>query len=104
MSNCYPQRNLKTGQIQKSLCEDCINNLKIKYHKTTAFWCDDLMEASRDIENNKVFEHEQNCIYLSISDYDQRCIIVTKCNQYSSNKNMPEKTSQVSQIISFKEN
>ena len=86
MSNCYPQRNLKTDEIQKSLCENCINNLKMKYLKTEPFWRDDLMKVSKDIKNEKIFEYEQKCIYLNFSDHDIERIIVTECNQYKYEK------------------
>lgn len=85
MSNCYPQRKLKTGKVQKSLCENCINKIEIKFIKTSPFWSDDLMEAAKEIEQGKVNEHDQGCKYLNLgrSHYHNiDCIVVTECNQY----------------------
>jgi hypothetical protein len=90
MGNYYPQRILKTGKIQKSLCANCINNIKVKFIKIRAFWSDDIMEADRDIKKNKVFTHNQGCKYLNLGKstaYNAECIVVTGCNQFK-NKNM----------------
>ncbi|MCJ7447942.1 MAG: hypothetical protein MUO72_09625 [Bacteroidales bacterium] len=88
MSNSYPSRkNLITGKVQKSLCANCANNLKIRYIKTSAFWKDDIMDASKDIKKEKVFHHHQKCIYLNFSNHDMERIRVIKCNQFK-NKDM----------------
>jgi len=102
MSNCYPQRNLKTGKIQKSLCESCINNLKVKYLKTGSFWRDDIMKVTRDVENEVIFNHEQNCIYLNFSGHDIERIVVIECNQFKPEK-LPEIV-QKTKLVEYKSN
>lgn len=89
MSNCYPKRIKKTGEIQKSLCEDCVNQIKIKFIKTSPFWTDDLMKVQAEIENKTIQEHNQGCKYLNLGHYHYTnidCIIVTECNQYKTEK------------------
>lgn len=90
MSNCYPQRKLKTGKVQKSLCENCTNHFKVEYIKINAFWSDDIFKADKEVKKAKVIEHNQGCKYLNLGRshyHDVECIVVTKCNQFK-NKNM----------------
>jgi len=86
MSNCYPSRkDKKTGKVQKSLCENCIKNLKIKFIKTSSFWSDDLMEADKEIKKGKVFKYDQGCKYLNLgrsNNHDKNCIVIIECNQF----------------------
>jgi hypothetical protein len=86
MSKCYPTRkNLITGRIQKSLCEGCINHLKIEFIKIAPFMRDDLMDADKEIKKSKVFKYNQGCKYLNIgrsNNHDKYCIVIIKCSQF----------------------
>ena len=74
MSNCKPQRNLKTGKIQESLCETCKNKLHIEYFKIP------LIPLK---EEEKVEIYDCSCIYFNSN---RACaldrMLIMKCNQY----------------------